>query len=106
MFNELQKKKVEFFAILYVVALFFPFLLKLFSPEWAPFGGTLIWLMASMAYFFAYLCVVSKLPRADRYFVTWSISTYFPQILFKAALFFAIVMLWLLSSVVYEEICS
>ncbi|MDR6982509.1 hypothetical protein J2X32_001127 [Rheinheimera pacifica] len=104
MFNDLQKRKVEFFAILYIVALFSPFLLKSFSQEWAAFGGTLIWLLASIAYFFAYLQVVSKLPGADRYFVTWSISTYFPQRLFKAALFFAIVMLWLLSSVVYEAI--
>ena len=104
MFSEVQKRKVEFFAVLYLVGLFSPFLLKLFCQEWAAFGGTLIWLMASMAYFFAYLCVVSKLPRADRYFVTWSISTYFPQILFKAALFFAIVMLWLLRSVVYKAI--
>ncbi|MGP9800737.1 hypothetical protein [Rheinheimera sp. NSM] len=97
MFNALQKRKVELFAILYVVALFCPFLLKSFSQEWAAFGGTVIWLVASTGYFFAYLRVVSGLPKADRYFVTWSISTYFPQILFKAALFFAIVMLWLLS---------
>jgi hypothetical protein len=105
-FSDLQKRTVEFFAILYVVALFCPFLLKSFSREWAALGGILIWLLASIAYFFAYLRVVSGLPKADRYFATWSISTYFPQILFKAALFFAIVMFWLLSSVAYEAINS
>lgn len=106
MFNDQQKRKVERFSVLYVIAFFFPFLLKAINTEWAVLGGVVIWLLASMAYFIAYRRVVSELPKSDRFFVTWGISTYFPQVLFKAALFFAGVMLWLLGSVVYDVFVS
>jgi len=105
-FNDQQKTKVERYSVLYVIAFFCPFFLKAISTEWTVLGGIVIWLLASMAYLFSYRRVVSELPKSDRFFVTWGVSTYFPQVLFKAALFFAVVMLWLLGSVVYDVFIS
>lgn len=61
---------------------------------------------ASIAYFFAYRRVASELPKADRFCVTWGSSAYFPQVLFKVSLFFAVIMLWLLISSVYEVVLN
>lgn len=106
MFSELQKRRVELFATLYVVALFFPFLVNIFSNEWTVFATMLIMPAASIAYFFAYRRVALGVRKSDRFCVTWGSSAYFPQVLFKVSLFFTVIMLWLLISSVHKVVLN